>query len=154
MWRVWYGRRYRTPAFFIAGTHIVFRIGPSPAQRSSVRGFWKTSASAKNVCAFCAFNASSAGLSSFTFRRPAAVFVVSAFPLLAWVIARLTITSSRSQSISPQSSATNSLVRRPVQRANCIMLRAWPERAPSTACCSSGLKGSTSSSFGGADLRE
>jgi len=30
------------------------------------------------------------------------------------------------------------------------MLRAWPERAPRTACCSSGLNGSTSSSFGGA----
>lgn len=31
--------------------------------------------------------------------------MISAFPLLAWVIARLTITSSRCQSMSPQSAA-------------------------------------------------
>lgn len=42
----------------------------------------------------------------------------------------------------------------PVHSANCIMLRAWPKRAPSTACCSSGLKGSTSSSRGGASFLE
>jgi len=40
-----------------------------------------------------------AGLSSWTLRRPAEVLVISAFPLLARVIALLTITSSRSQSI-------------------------------------------------------
>ncbi len=57
----------------------VFRIGPSHVQHSSVRGFWKASASAKNVCAFCAFTASSARRSSFTLRRHSSVFVVSAY---------------------------------------------------------------------------
>lgn len=44
---------------------MVLRIGWSPAHRSSVRGFWRTSLSARKVCAFCAKSASSAGRSSF-----------------------------------------------------------------------------------------
>jgi hypothetical protein len=52
---------------------------------------------------FLSLQPSIAGLSSFTDRRPAEVFGISATPLEAWVIARLTITSSRNQSISPQS---------------------------------------------------
>ncbi|MNJ61003.1 hypothetical protein D3C77_567700 [compost metagenome] len=110
--------------------------------------------SARRVCSFCALSASMAGSSNFTERLPAAVLVTSASPPAAWVIARLIITSPRTQSTSSQSSATSSLVRSPVQIANCTIFLACPLKAARIACCSSGVNGSTSSSLGGASFLE
>src|SRR5437867_2919885 len=53
------------------------RMTLSPVHRSPTRGFWNTSAPFRKVKAFCAFNASSAGGSSFTSRKPASVLVPS-----------------------------------------------------------------------------
>lgn len=101
---------------------------------------------ARKVSSFCAFNAAIAGPSSFTARRPAAVFGISAAPFEAWVIALVIITSPRIKSTSPQSKATSSLVRSLVHKVNCTKLAACAVSAAMIALCSSGLNGSTSSS--------